>query len=796
MPYPNYIVNSEKIALTGIYANVSNEDAQKIWQAFKLPAISPLFDGISEILPLFHRMCCELVLAKNVYQRKQQEELKSVIALLFKNKVITTSGATNKKKITRLDLHDFLTDHPLFSTLVLIASNHQENEIDLHWWTLLTARIYLLLPDDLYSPLLALDKARALIINISILTKHVPIAALYTLTNFELKDQLVVLNNISPTFNTISEYLVRKPRINKIKKIGLQCLTDHPFDFQGDQLQQCQFVDKSGEVQQSYLALTPGKPLSIKSQQQHYRQKLGGLKSAMRRQNLKLPLSQKALTPQELKGFLTYSFTQLIDNELDLITQEQCWYWVSLFLELWLDLPYSQIKLLQLFNQRTRQIIDHDTPPGLHYHLTNDSHCHAYLVITQLLVKGKQAPSAPSNVYSTSRGDTPVTLIVPYPLQHLLYTALKLVSAAKRHARSLLSISNIDEQQYRDWLKEKIKAYNSDCHQYVKAAQIRSCFHHYISGRIPSSYLGWQQGSAMIQHYYSNADKQTLQYTLHNQWLNFTKEIGITLEAGSLMGSDELSKPEGKNSLQSFGAALSVKQGHLKLIGDYFENSFIKYTQLRQKKLRQDIEKVSQLITCYIALRACFSGGLRPVKQPFPALSATSLVHSIFTTQDKDAHQNGEHRLIFLDNTLSEIWKQWTDWFYSSSYLNILEQPSLANLKRGKPLEMNKEVLQNIFTKLNIQLDPNSFRQSLCSLWIDNDLHTPTSDEFNQQRLNLQMNHFKIGQSPLGQYNLCSPIQLANQQSVKLSSLMSVFNKSDKACLSLIEKLIDNGRAF
>jgi hypothetical protein len=796
MPYPNYIVNSEKIASTGIYANVYKYDVQRVWQAFKLPPLFPLFDRLSEILPLFHRMCCELVPEKNAYQRKQQEELKSAIALLFKNKVIATSGATNKRKITRRDLHDFLTDHPLVSTLVLIASNHQKNEIDLHWWTLLTARIYLLLPDDLYCPLLALDKARALNIDISMLTKHVTIAEFYILTNFELKAQLVVLNDISPTFDTISQYLVRKPRINKIKKNGLQCLTDHPFNFQGDQLQQYQFVDESGEVQQSYLTLKPSKPLSIKSQQQHYRQKLGGLKSAIRRQNLKLPLSQKALTPKELEGFLTYSFPQLMDNTLDIITQKECWYWVIIFLELWLDLPYSQIKSLRLFNQRTRKIIDHDTQPGLHYHLTNDGHCHAYLVITQLLVKGKQAPSATSNVYSTSSDDRPVTLIVPYPLQHLLYIPLKLVNATKRHANPLVYISKIDEQQYRNWLKEKIKAYNSHCHQYVKATQIRSCFHHYISGRIPSSYLGWQQGSAMIQHYYSNADKQTLQYTLHNQWLNFIKEIGFTLEAGSLMGSDELSKPEGKNSLQSFGAALSVKQDHLKLLADYFENSFIKYTQLRQKKLRQGIEKVSQLITCYIALRACFSGGLRPVKQPFPAFSATSLVHSIFTTQDKDAHQNGEHRLIFLDNTLSEIWKQWTDWFYSSSYLNISEQPSLANLKKGQPIEMNKEVLQNVFTKLNIQLDPNSFRQSLCTLWIDNDLHAPTSDKFNQQHLNLQMNHFKIGQSPLGQYNLCSPIQLAVQQSVKLSSLMSVFNKSDKACLLLIEKLIDNGRAL
>lgn len=795
MPYPNYSLSTKKEELTGIYANFSRDDANKIWQTFKLPASSTFVDHLRNILPLFHRFCCELVPAKNSYQRKQQEELSNLIELLFNNKAITTSGATIEENITRRDLHDYLTEYPLFSTLVLIAENHYENESEYEWWTLLTARIYLLLPEDLYTPLLALDKTRVLNINISTLTKHLSITGFYALTNFELKAQLINLNYLSLEFDTLSNYFVRKERKKKKLKSSLQCLTSHPFEFRGDQLQECQFIDESGEVQQSNLTLTPKSALSKKSQQQRYRNKVAGIKSAFRRQNLNLALSQKTLTPLELKGFLIHSFAQLIDNELDLITQKNCWYWIIFFLELWLDLPYSQIKSLMLFNQRSKKKLDKDAPRGLYYHLTNDGHCHTYFVITQRLVKGKQASTA-LNAYYQSINDTPAVLIVPYPLQHLFYAVLKSVIPSKRHARSLMSVSNIDEQKYNTWLKQNIKTYNSDCCQHVKGSQIRSSFHHYLADRIPDTYLGWQQSYAKMQHYYTNADVQIIQYTLHNQWLVFLKEIGITQEVGSMLGSDELSNPGAKNNYQSFGAALSLKQEQFTLLANYFVKACTEKTQLRRNELNNDIENISQLIACYIALRSNLVGGLRPVIHPFPTLSATSLAHCIFTTQDKDAHKNGEHRLIFIDNNLSELWQHWLDWFYKYEQLNRFNQPSLAYLSDGQRFEMNKEALQKIFTKLNIQLDPNSFRQSLCTQWIDNDLYTETPHGFNQQQLNLQMNHFKIGQSPLGQYSLCSPMQMAKRQAGKLSSLMVIFDDSDKTCLTLIKKLIQIGLGF
>ncbi|TRX57173.1 hypothetical protein [Thalassomonas sp. M1454] len=686
MNYPLNTTSPIEPPKGGIYADLSQNEASAIWAAFHLPEHLEYTQDVHEILSQFHQCCCHLANASNK-DLEQQKVLTNAIEKLAQYK---SDEHSPQSEVTRKDLYNDLTHYPLITTLILIARN-SHNEKAIITWLLLTARIYLNAPTNLYQSLLELDKSRLDITDDII--EQVEISYFYQFTNNELADYLTTLPE-SNHFSSIAK-LLRQQNMQRSTRIFAQGtlfnVSEHESDL--EVINECVIVADE-EIQHAHLLECIEKPnLTRKQRKSLYQRRKGGKANAVARANQKLAFSQQSITPLQF-GNIAKTFTpEVFDTVIEKLDCKLIAFYIIFYLEVFFNKTYAALKKISVFNDNSRLSRKTNTDDcealgnsevGIYYQLSHGESCEVNAVLPKSLVKSRQYQDTDdTQFYRKSNCSTSLSIALPFPIPTLFNWYLRTGKANKRgNDISLETFLKVETVEYKQWLKSRKDNYSENCSHHLTPSSIRSAFHHFQYGNEPDIYSQICRSTPSTQGHYSNLGIEKTEDVITKAWFAFLGSADIPLPHIATNEINTTSLFSNDNLLGTFGCDYVLDEYVLDKIVAYFEEVFTEASNQSPSQLKQEAIKTSQDFAVYLGFRVAYIALLRPEKKPFPSFDNVSLVDCLIALSDKNSHQNNAKRLAFLDEKLCQIWSRWRIFYrpspsvqqYAIAYLNDKNQ--------------------------------------------------------------------------------------------------------------------------
>lgn len=733
---------------------------------------------------------------------------------------IEPSYGVNDVYLKRSDLYSYLTHYPLFSTLLLIVLNRDEvktfsvksrdedllEQYDVQWWFLLLARLNENEAELNYSLCLAFDKARR---NLPSIPASVPLPVLQQAS----LNELFHICQMIPELIDLAVYFQIKPqRKPKKKKPIYQALNQHSQNMMLDgcvvKIHTPTNIDGEDTEQYISVAQESGPYFGMTEELTHKQARLkfliekNGMANACRRANKKLPMGNNALTCAEFLSWLSYIAPDLLDGQLNLIEATDRKHWFLFFLKVLGLKDFDWV----LINQNAKKSVE-KRAKQLVYELNQRVGSESYLLLACDLFKGKK-PQPGSKQYYSSQPALKVPL--PWPLQSFLQLILQDISSVKRHKTKLLDAFQITEQEHNKWLNNHIKATKTIFPFKVTANRLFQTFHRFCGDKIPQVLLDYLREQGSVQMHYINAELQLMPNIIHHHWFLF-------LEA---LGRKKITKWSSENTYttfnsetyhEQFGSAITLRQKALQLIAKRLLDLNKRFTEQLKEGFQYSVSeyiykgsdlalllsKFSEISGLYIHIRCAIELGLRPVKSPYPCMRHCAHGLGIWTVQDKRSHHEKEWRVLVLSEPLIELVMAYYQFQSAFQLLDScaedkLEQPIVTVFDGHHWCSLQPKKVESLLQCYLDRLELGSFRhtsaKSVCETAISKE-----QNDFSQSELNVLMNHFEQGQSPMLSYQLLSMPYLVKKQRDMLarSTLTPIFSDLDKQCidsLALITK--------
>ncbi|MCW8328244.1 hypothetical protein MD588_05425 [Photobacterium sp. SDRW27] len=746
------------LPLDGIYTDTP--ESALLWSLFRLPPDCPYASHAIVLYQQFHHCCCAFEPEANTYYRCQRERLALQLETLLPLETATSSPLPQHRR----QLHAYLTHYPLFCSLLLMGNEEQKKQ---NGWLWLLVRVYHAMGPDVYEAYLAFDRLRAAypadvpFIELGMLTQGSQHALAQALTEHPY------LAPLAPYVKRRHSHARRRPlyqaaNVHTTTRVENAVLTATVKTTS----------DQDGNAGESWLTLSANQPLSDQAAKRQFAQQSSGMARAIGRANKALPASQAVLTPGECRVFLTLACPPLLDGEWLAIAKTERKYWL-LF---WLALLGHPCREIPLHNRRSKS---QSEPPtlSLHYEFDTREGCNVVLQLPADLVKGTR-PAAGDKRYYTQRPSWSLSL--PWPLQSVFNLVLRDLPSSQRHGLPLAEALSISPTQYRQWLKAHIKAVQPQVPFHLSPTGLHQTFLHFAREQVPDTALALLTGKACVQSHYVNQEAAAASHQVRRCWQAFLAELGAT-EALNSSSETHVSVTWGMPSYHDqVGSALTLRQ---ELLAPIFSAILQPLQQRPSPHALIDSRQRqvwSERVALYLHLRAAMTLALRPVNQPYPTLDHIAFKAGLLTVQDKRSHHHDERRVLVADPVLTRLLGLYHSWQQRALPLERLQEPvglSVFDGQQWQPLE--RSTVQRLLETYVGDMVPGGFRHLSASLWLEANQSRPEG-HFAQTDLNLLMNHFLRGQSPIGQYSLLSLTQAAAHQQQQLAPMVAKFAAYDR----------------
>ncbi|EAS44654.1 hypothetical protein C9J48_17760 [Photobacterium profundum] len=747
----------------GIYIDVP--EGTLLWSLFRIPPDCPYISHAISLYQHFHHYCCVFEPEVNVYYQRQREQLALQLEALLPDELDECSSLPQDRR----QLHAYLTHYPLFCSLLLIGN---EDEMMQVFWLCLLVRIFRALGPDVYEAYLLFDKLRAAY------PADVPFIDVGVLTHGSQHGLIQALNTHS-FLAPLTPYV--KNRIKRTRQFPYQGVNIHTatvVDNEDLTVTLNTACDKEGNEGESWITLTANQVLNDKAAKRKFSNQGRGIVRAIGRANKALPASQTVLTPSECRVFLTLTCPPLLEGKWLSITKAERKYWL-LF---WLNLLGHSSCDTPLHNRRSTTG-NEPSPPYFSYEFDTREGCNVVLQLPADLVKGKQ-PEVGDKRYYTHQPS--FSLSLPWPLQSLFNLVLRDVPSHQRHGTSLTKTLSISSEQYRKWLSMHIRAVKPLVPFHLTISALHRTFLHFSHGQVPDSTLGQLISQGCMQSYYINQEATASNQQIRRYWQVFLDEIGAT-KAFDSSRETHTSERLGMGSFHDqVGSALTLREELLPLILSAIlmplQHRPSSYLQLPSNHRQMWSER----LTLYLHLRAAMTLALRPVEHPYPTLDHIAFQTGLLTVQDKRSHHHDERRVLVADPKLLQLLSQYQCW--QQRLLPLSQSRALVGLnvfdgEQWQPLDQN--IVKRLLNTYVGELDLGGLRHISASLWLK-----ANQSHFAQTDLNVLMNHFQRGQSPIGLFSLLSLNQLAYHQQLRLKRVVARFEEYDEQAEAALDWLL------
>lgn len=477
-----------------------------------------------------------------------------------------------------------------------------------------------------------------------------------------------------------------------------------------------------------------------------------GMENAIILANLKLPMSNEALTTSEFNSWIKGHISEHFEFVLP---QDEISHWFLMFFRMFIGKQAVDFKIYNDGSGTPDTLSD-----GIHYVLDKEGSCQATLQLSGKLFKGKEPEE---NIEKYFAAQSRIKVDLPWPISSLFNQLLRNVSSNKRHNITVSDFLSATSRSQDKWLNGLIGQDKDSVPYKLTTSTIHNSFEYFFYQSLPSIVRDYSNQNGSVLMHYVNMEEQSVSELLSASWFDFLNCCDLARDVG--WGRDtrkRANKPIATKQNQ-IGSAITLKHPYLIKLFDYL------LKDLGNKKGHApDLSEKSQRIALYIHIRTSIELGLRPVKDPYPTALDFVPDQGVMVVQDKRVHSKQERRLLTLTPQLSTLINTYQTFCSRvDPSFDRTQQACVSIFDGQKWLPLSPKVIKSSLS----ELEPGCFRHICASQIVG--LAFNQHHRFDQQFLNQKMNHRTRGLDILGQYSLCSIPQIVKHQYATQEILMS-----------------------
>lgn len=679
---------------------------------------------------------------------------------------------------TRAELHNYLKNYPFMATLLLLQEPHESaycDDITNRQIALLAHLFYCRGPND-YKAFLAFSKG-VIDQQLSILT----LACLLDLTSLEihllLKKSSQATHQVqflAPFFVTVRTYDTK----HKPSMVSAKNRHTHVIDRDPDsELTAFDLSDEHAEHSDEYLQLDSKVTLTTVQQRRQFKRRIAGVQRAYYAHESAIAGGMQATLPVELRKFLQYVAPWLLSADMSRLQNSDAPFLLMLFLRLLGLSSPENIVLLNKLSEQQPQNRPHLV--YLVYELRRDSgFITANLELRSDMLKTASPQTHDPRVHFSAA--TWLSIPVPHPITHLLNAVLRSIASNKRHQNALSEAIDVTPAQYSSWININLKSCGLHVNGITKGA-LEIAFIQYARESVPETYLRFLSGQFCVQNHYVSVPTATLTHSVLQAWRSFFTSVGMTWKNANAIEAGEVAVS------QRFHAEVGSK---ITLRPEIYHAV---YQCLLSELDNRNKQNCLNQLALYLYLRLASTVGLRPTKAPLPNIEQVNFELGIFTVADKRVHSKVELRLIVMPSQLVKLIKLWRLCARAFAMSVNTSEPQNLLMWWNSGWESFERTLVNeqLHRITGEPLVNHSLRHTAAQRYIQN------SPEFNQQLLDMLLNHSRAGVSVFNQHAISSPAHLISEQQRLLNSVDIEFASLDATALQhLMQLLGENDAAF
>ena len=788
-----------------------------------------------QVLKKWHQVVTGISDSSNVLEERINKKMAFTIdkfshfhRYVSQSSSLESEGVVNPHSvyIKRSDLHSYLTHYPLFSTLLLIVFNREElkaslvhqqvlsllEQPDVQWWLLLLARLKEYGAELNYRMCLDFDKARQ---NLPSIWKKVSLSVLKDAS----LNELFRLCQANPELLDLAGYFQVKPKtIRNQNRPIYQAINQHQRNMMidGYEVNIQTPTDIDGEYSEQAISIAEEaastainkEELTTKQARLKFHLEAAGMANAYRRANKRLPMDNQVLTVDEFSTWLNYNAPELMRGELKSLDKTQRKHWFLFFLKVLGIKDFAWV----LINRKAKESSSKMPKQIVYERKQRQGSC--CLLLPCDLFKGKQPPLGSKQYYSSQtvlKGT--LELPLPWPIQSLFQLILQDLPAQKRHKIALLESFQITEEDHKKWLRERLSKSKHIFPFKVTVSRLFQTFHRFCGDKIPHVLLDYLSEQGSVQMHYINAELEAMPNIIHRSWYKFLEALGRK-ELLEWNSESAFSTINHETYHDQFGSAITLrKEVHQRVFERLLQLShhaterlqsalygYASQTIQQSSAVAKCLSQYSEISALYVHIRCATELSLRPVKSPYPCMKNCAHEIGVWTVQDKRSHHEDEWRLLILSDSLKVLvmayWRfQSAFQLMSTSSQDRQKQPVVTVFDGEYWCPLEPKQVARLFKLYLSDLEPGTFRH-VSARTVFEGANTKHDNDFSQTELNVLMNHFERGQSPLSSYQLSSIPQLAERQRGVLEREFStLFNtRTDKEIIDSLEKITEEGR--
>jgi integrase len=668
----------------------------------------------------------------------------------------------------RAELHNYLKNYPFMATLLLLDEPHESAYCD----DITNRQIALLAhlfdcrgPND-YKAYLAFSKC---VIDqpLSILT----LACLLDLTSLEIhvlikksSQATYEVQFLAPFFAKVRTYETE----HKHSMVSAKNRHTHVIDRDSDSdLTAFDLSDEHAEHFDEYLQLESNVALTIVQQRRQFKRRIAGVQRAYYAHESAVAGGMHAALPVELRKFLQHVAPWLLSADMSQLQNIDAPFLLMLFLRL---LGLSSPENIVLLNKLSEQQPQHRPHlVYLIYELRRDSgFITANLELRSDMLKTASPQTHDPRVHFSAAAW--LSIPVPHPITHLLNAVLRSVPSSKRHLSTLSEAMDVAPAQYVSWINMNLKSCGLHVRGLTKGAIVKA-FIQYARESVPETYLRFLSGQFCVQNHYVSVPTAALTHSVLQAWRSFFTSVGMTWKNANAIEAGEVAVS------QRFHAEVGSKITLRQEIYHAVYQCLLSESSNKQNCLNQ--------LALYLYLRLASTVGLRPTKAPLPNIEQVNLELGVFTVADKRVHSKEELRLIVMPSQLVKLIKLWRLCARSFAMsVNTSEPQNLLMWWNPGWQSFERTLVNEQLHRITGEpLVNHSLRHTAAQRYIQN------SPEFNQQLLDMLLNHSRAGVSVFNQHAISCPAHLISEQQRLLNSVDREFASLDATALQHLMQL-------
>lgn len=548
-----------------------------------------------------------------------------------------------------------------------------------------------------------------------------------------------------------------------------------------------QTSDEAGQEVSRYLEITANLNRTESQRKRVFQRQQTGIRNALRKNELALPLSLSKATAAEVRLVLEYISKSFVYADYQDVSPGEASVLAHLFLKL---LGLSNVSSIHVENLAakvpvTKPVCESSTVVLRYEFDTNRRHVFAQLLLPAELIKTAR-PTAADYLYEENRQT--LTLNLPTPIGTILNIVLRNSrNSTRRHNVDLVTVLKLHETEYRQVINRALIETGLK-QRGIRRLALENAFHQYAREKVPETLLNFLKCNATVQSHYINVSNETFETVVENGWRAFLESVGLST-------NQEDTHEKSESGLSSYtidervGSVRYLKSEALELLYEQVIKAISHH--LSAKAVINTLNN----IVLYTYIRIATKVGLRPVNKPFPVREWFDPEKGLLSVSDKRVHHQNERRLIVLTNNLKQLLIKTSVLCEKLSLHLAISEPSalVMFLDRDSDRKLRWQHLSKsavdaqISTLVSDDISCQAFRHCAATDFLEAAL-----DDFHQQSLDTFMNHSRAGAAQLSNYSLFDIQHFTEMQRHTLDRENAAMVANDKKVLELIDNVFES----